>query len=60
MQATSAAVSGLYAAIGAAAAVLAGRVQATGDKLTVSAAQYASADENSAQGLSALGASVQV
>jgi hypothetical protein len=59
-QATTVAASDVYAAIRTTATALAGRVQATGDKLTVSATQYASTDENSAQHLSALGASVQV
>jgi hypothetical protein len=57
-QATTAAVSGVYAALGATAAILAGRIQATGDKLIVSAAGYASTDESTAQRISALGGPV--
>jgi hypothetical protein len=48
------AVVGAYTAIRSTAAVLASRVQATGDKLAVAATQYASTDEASEQRLSAL------
>lgn len=58
-QATAAAVSGVYTAIGATVAVLAARVQANGDTLTIAATSYVSADENSGQHLSASSESVQ-
>jgi hypothetical protein len=48
------AVGGAYTAIRSTAAVLAGRVQATGDKLDIAATQYSSTDEASAERLSAL------
>ncbi|MHA0288791.1 type VII secretion target [Mycobacterium sp. C3-094] len=53
-QATSLAVSHAYAATTSAAAMLAGRVQATADKLNVAATQYSKTDEASGQRLSAL------
>lgn len=53
-QATSAAVRGAYTALGATATVLAARVQATGEELSISAARYVATDENSAQRLAAL------
>lgn len=53
-QATTMAVGGAYRAITSTAAVLASRVQATGDKLAVAATQYASTDEASERRLSAL------
>lgn len=55
-QATGAAVSGLYAVVGAMVTVLAGRVQVTGAALTIASAQYVNSDENSAQRLAALDA----
>jgi hypothetical protein len=54
-QATAAAVVGAYTALGETAAVLVARLKATGDKLSVSAAEFASMDRTSAQALSALG-----
>ncbi|TGD84692.1 hypothetical protein BayCH28_25215 [Mycolicibacterium sp. CH28] len=58
-QATGAAVSGLYAAVGATATVLAGRIQATGAALVIASAQYVNLDENSTQRLTALDAPVR-
>lgn len=58
-QATATAVGRAHAAIGATAVALAGRVYATGDKLTAAAAQYVRADETSAQRLAVLGGPVQ-
>lgn len=43
------------AAIGATAAALAGRVDATADRLSAAARQYVTADETSAQSLASLG-----
>jgi hypothetical protein len=48
-------VVGAYTALGETAAVLVARLKATGDKLSVSAAEFASMDRTSAQALSALG-----
>jgi hypothetical protein len=59
-QATAAAVSIAYTALGSTAAVLAAKVEATGDELTVSATRYSTTDDDSAQQLSGLGGPVQV
>jgi hypothetical protein len=53
MQATAAAVSTAYTALRTTAAVLAARVQATGEELTVSADRYVTTDTTSAERLSA-------
>ncbi len=54
-QATAVAVVKVGAAIGMTAAALAGRVDATADRLTAAARQYVTADETSAQSLASLG-----
>ncbi len=54
-QATAAAVGSVYKAVGTAAAAMASRVQATGDKLITAAAHYVNTEDNSAQRLAALG-----
>lgn len=53
-QATSTAVGHAYAAATSTAALLAGRVQATADKLHIAATQYSKTDEASGHRLSAL------
>ncbi|MBB3601691.1 O-acetylhomoserine/O-acetylserine sulfhydrylase-like pyridoxal-dependent enzyme [Mycolicibacterium sp. BK556] len=45
----------MYTAVGTAAAAMATRVQATGDKLISAATQYVNTEDNSAQRLAALG-----
>jgi len=59
-QATSVAVSGAHAVLGAVAAVLAARVETTGTTLSTAGIRYTTQDENSAQRLAVLGESVHV
>lgn len=53
-QVTAVAVAGAYTALGETAAVLVARLNATGDKLSVTAAEFTRMDRTSAQALSAL------
>ncbi|WP_445168399.1 hypothetical protein ACTXG7_03140 [Mycolicibacterium sp. Dal123E01] len=55
LQATAGAVGSVYSAVRTAAAAMAARVRATGDRLTTAAAQYVSTEDTSAQDLAALG-----
>lgn len=59
-QATSDAVSAAYAVLQSTAAVLAGRVQATGSKIATSAIGYQTTEADSAHRLAALDRSVPV